>query len=135
MINYPTDKRAVGVIIKDNNVLLMQRIKNGRSYFIFPGGSVEQGETIEDTVIREMKEEVSLSVKLDKLLFQIENFGREEYYFLIKEFSGTIAIGGPEKERMNKNNQYHPIWIPLTDLISLGNLYPEEARLKIYNLF
>lgn len=135
MNNYPTNKRAVGVIIKDNNILLIKRIKNGRLYFIFPGGSVERGETIEDTVIREMKEEVSLNVKPSKLLFQIKNRGREEYYFLIKEFSGTPAIGGPEKERMNEDNQYHPIWIPLTDLINLDNLHPEEARLKVYNLF
>lgn len=135
MYNFSTDKRAVGVIIKDNNILLMQRIKNGRLYFIFPGGSVESGETIEDAVTREMKEEVSLSVKPSKLLFQIKNWGREEYYFLIKEFSGTPAIGGPEKERMNKDNQYYPIWILLTDFVNLDNLHPQEARLKIYNLF
>jgi 8-oxo-dGTP diphosphatase len=124
-------KRAVAVIIRDGEVLLMHRIKDGRDYFVFPGGGVEKDESVESAVVREMKEELNLDIKIDKLLFQIENQEREEFYFLVKEFSGDIQISGEEKERMNVNNQYHPTWFNLMEITELPNLYPEEAKHKI----
>ena len=128
-------KRVCAVIIKNNKILLMRRVKRGQEYFVFPGGGIEQDESIEDAIIREVKEELSLDAKIDKLLFQIENRGQQELYFLIKEFSGVPEIGGPEKKRMNKNNQYYPTWIDLNKISKLSNLYPEEARERIKELF
>ena len=128
------DKRVCAIIIKDNKILLMHRIKNGQEYFVFPGGGIKEDESEEDAIIREIKEELSLDAKIDKLAFQIENRGQEELYFLINEFSGTPALGGPEKERMNRNNQYYPEWVDLATASNLSNFYPEEARQKIKEL-
>jgi 8-oxo-dGTP diphosphatase len=125
--------RVAAIIIKDNKVLLMRRVKEGQEYFVFPGGGINEGESAEDAVIREIKEELSLDIKIDKLLFQIENRGQQESYFLIKEFSGTLELSGPEKERMNENNQYYPTWIDLNMALDLSSLYPEEARQKLGN--
>jgi len=124
-------QRAVGVIIKDDKILLMRRIKNGQEYYVFPGGGMENGETIETAIIREIKEELSINPKIEKLLFEIENQGRQEYYYLIKEFTGQPKLGGEEKQRMNKNNQYYPVWIELNKLKDLNNLYPESAKERI----
>lgn len=120
--------RVVAVIIKDNKILLMRRIKKDQEYFVFPGGGIEQNESDKDAIIREVKEEISLDTKIDKLLFEIENRGQQELYFLIKEFSGIPKLGGPEKKRMNKDNQYYPTWVDLNKISNLSNLYPEEAR-------
>ena len=128
-------KRVAGVIIKDNKILLMRRIKNGREYFVFPGGGVEENEIIEEAIIREIKEELSIDAKIDRFLFEIENQGRQEYYFLIKEFSGKPQLGGEEKERMNENNQYYPTWMDLDKLKYLDNLYPELAKREIIKLY
>jgi len=128
-------KRVVGIIIKDNRILLMRRVRDGREYFVFPGGGVEENESIEEAIIREIQEELSINAKIEKLLFEIENQGRREYYYLIKEFSGQPKLGGEEKERMNKNNQYYPIWTELNKLRDLDNLYPELAKVKVLRLF
>ncbi|MBU2563959.1 NUDIX domain-containing protein [Patescibacteria group bacterium] len=128
-------KRVCAIIIKNNKILLMRRIRRGQEYFVFPGGGVERGESIKDAMVREVKEELSLSAKLNKSFFQIENQGQQEFYFLIKNFSGILKLGGEEKERMNKNNQYYPIWIDLNKILKLSNLYPIEARQKVVNLF
>ena len=128
------DKRVCAIIIKDNKILLMRRIKDGQEYFVFPGGRIKENESEEDAIIREVKEELSLDAKIDKLLFQIENRGQEELYFLIKEFSGIPELSGPEKERMNENNQYYPEWIDLDKASNLVNFYPEEARIKLLQL-
>ncbi len=133
-------KRAVGIITKDDKILLFRRIKDNEEYFVFPGGGVEEGETIEDAVIRELKEELCINVTLDKFLFDIyvepnphEN-GRTSYFYLVTEFSGKPKLGGPEKDRMNKNNQYYPEWHKISDLKGMTNLFPSEAKIKLIEL-
>ena len=43
--------RAVGIIIKNNKVLLIHRIKDGGEYYVFPGGAIEEGESSKEAVI------------------------------------------------------------------------------------
>ena len=43
-------------------------------------------------------------------------------------------LGGEEKERANKDNQYYPIWIKLEKASNLSNLYPEPAKQKLKEL-
>jgi 8-oxo-dGTP pyrophosphatase MutT (NUDIX family) len=58
--------RYQGAIIKDHHILLIKHRehKTGRSYWIFPGGGIEPGETEEECVKREMKEETNLDVQV-----------------------------------------------------------------------
>ncbi len=128
------ENRAVGVIIKDDKILLMQRVKNSREYFCFPGGTVEKGETNEKAAIREIREEVSLDVKIKEFLFEIENQDRKEFYFLINDFSGKLELSGPEKQNMNESNQYYPAWKSLSEFKNLTNFYPAQAKQKVKRL-
>lgn len=126
--------RARAIIIKDDQVLLMHRIKDGREYYAFPGGGIEEGETPEETVAREIKEELTLDVKKAERFHEFENRGDMEYFLLITEFSGTPVLSGEEVERMNENNVYDLKWIKLSDLKNLENLFPEEVKEKIIRL-
>ncbi len=94
------------MIIKDSNILLIHRIRDGREYWAVPGGGIEEGESIEQALHRELAEELGIQVKEKKFLFEIKNAGRSEYYFLITEYEGTPKMGGPEMGRMNERNQY-----------------------------
>jgi ADP-ribose pyrophosphatase YjhB (NUDIX family) len=123
--------RIVGIIIKDDDVLLMRRVKDGREYYVFPGGSIENNETEEEALKREIKEETNLSIGESKKLFEIENQGRREVYYLITEFTGMPEIKSPEKERMSEQNQYYLEWIKLSVVKELNNLYPEESVEKL----
>ena len=62
--------RYLGVIVRDRHVLLIkQRLHGtGHSFWFFPGGGMEPGETEEKCVQREMKEETNLDVKVVGLL-------------------------------------------------------------------
>ena len=131
-------KRGVAIIIKNRQILLMHRLKNGQVYYVFPGGSVEEGEVPYDTTIRELNEEFNIHIKIDCELFQYQNTyngrTRQEYYYLVKEFAGTPKLGGEEKERMTDKNQYAPKRVNLSDLEKL-QLFPEQSKIKIFNLF
>jgi len=63
--------------------------------------------------------------------FELEN----QYYFLIENFSGEISLGGPEKEKMNQDNQYFLEWIDIATLEKIENLYPKEAIHKFKDLY
>jgi len=139
-------KRATAIIIKDGAILLIKRIKPEREYFIFPGGGVDEGETIEDALRREVKEELCLDVKKCRFLFEIENLSvppfitihagcRNEYCFLIEDYGGIPKIGGPEKERMTPENQYHVAWLTMEEFATRPNIFPREAVEKIIAMF
>ena len=62
--------RYQGAIVHDHHILLIKHREHntGRSYWLFPGGGIEPGETEEDCVQREMKEETNLDVKVKGIL-------------------------------------------------------------------
>jgi len=57
--------KASGIIIVDRKVLV-ERSK-GKEYFIHPGGKIESGETPEQAVVRELKEEFQIAVAEEDL--------------------------------------------------------------------
>lgn len=63
----------VGGIIRDSNRLLM--MKNSRDpYYYSVGGRVKMHESLEDAVLREVKEETGQESRIDRLAFIHENF-------------------------------------------------------------
>ncbi len=66
-------REAVRAIIKDGDNLLMVFISS-KNTFIFPGGGVEEGESLEETCIREALEEAGAVVKVNKYLGFIDEF-------------------------------------------------------------
>ena len=100
--------RAVAILIKDNKVLLIHR-KNEKEYFVFPGGGVENGETVEQAVVRELKEETTINVKIDRLLYHhIYDNDTELFFFLCDYISGEakLADDSPEKEEMLEGKEF-----------------------------
>ena len=48
--------RVAAIIIKNDEILLMHCIKNGREYFVCPNGNIEARENLVDALIRKVKE-------------------------------------------------------------------------------
>lgn len=119
--------RAVAMIIDKKRILLIHRYKRGEHYYVFPGGSVKEGEIIEEACIREVKEETGLDVVDLKKMFEHIDEGRRGHYFLVHVTPGRPSLGGPELERQTSQNRHLPIWIPIERLAEI-NLLPEGAR-------
>jgi len=60
--------RAAGILVKDDQILLVRHEKNGKSYWLLPGGGVDFGESVEDALVREFMEEVGLAIKVGPMV-------------------------------------------------------------------
>ena len=125
--NRPKGFRATGVVIKDNKLLIMEQIVNGEKFYTLPGGTWEFGETLEETCIREVFEEFSINVSVVRLIFLLDTTSRLNFVFECDYIDGEIELGGPEKEKMNENEQYYVHWIELGEISSL-KIFPEVVK-------
>ncbi|MCW4025398.1 MAG: NUDIX hydrolase [Candidatus Bathyarchaeota archaeon] len=101
---YP-EQPVVGigsVILKEGEIVLIQRGNEpGRGKWTIPGGLVEVGEHLEQTVIRETKEEINLDVINPTLVDVVDNVdydaqGKIKYHYVILQYHVQV-IGGKLK--------------------------------------
>jgi len=89
---------VVGIIIRQQTILLCQRRQNGRYglKWEFPGGKTEPGESPEQCLSRELSEELAIVPVIGRL------FHRQQHryadgglfdvlYYIIPAFSGTLV--------------------------------------------
>lgn len=73
---------------------------NGRIYWTLPGGGVMEGESLEQTAIREVLEETSLDVKVVKFLFEEPYEYGISYCFLASiESEAEVKLGNDPEEK------------------------------------
>lgn len=128
-----TGIRASAIIIKDGKILLIHRRKEGKEYWVFSGGGIEEGETGEKTVLREVEEETGLVGQNAKMAFMDFNVNAEHPFYFVEVEEGEVKLGGPEAERSSKDNWYHLKWVSLKKVSKLC-LFPESAKNKLIRL-
>jgi len=119
--------RAVAVVRRGRELLVIKRHCRGRDYAVLPGGGVEPGESFEQAAVRELWEESTLQARVDFELLAAEHDGREARYFLMTEVVGTPELSGPELEEHGPDNSFELMWAGVDDFHRLG-LQPEHLR-------
>ena len=114
-------EKTAAAIIFDNDKLLVffrRKIKEGKeiTYYAIPGGHVEGEESFEETVLRELKEEMNLDIEILGYLGQMNVDNREEHYYHAKIVGGELKFGGEELERNSDDNYYEVRWLDLREL-------------------
>ena len=120
--------RSGGIIIEDNYVYLFYRrkiLEDGtiKEYYAIPGGGIELGETKEEAVIRELKEEFTVDVEIIKYLGC--NNEKNEHFFHCRIINGIPKLGGEELERMSEKNYYEIRKVPVDSLEELDLLHKD----------
>ena len=135
--NNICDVRTVGVLVRDGKILV-QRDRNGREYAL-PGGHVRIGETLENGLMREYKEETGADISCVKLLWSEECFwewnGRAAhnfaFYYLIAD-NATIPDTGEFTSHKDNSNVVLG-WLPIEEIQNV-TIYPEFIKNEIYHL-
>lgn len=126
--------RVVGILIEDEKILLLKHNSLGELGYLWspPGGGVEFGETAEEALVREFKEETNLIVDIQEFLFTNEMINGKlhaiELFFLVKRVSGEIKLGS-DPEFTNENQILTDLYFFSNDEL---NLIPSKA---IHNTF
>ena len=113
---------ARGIIFINKKLIAIHRIKekDGKceEYYVFPGGGVEENETMEEAVIREIKEEIGIDVKAKKYLYKLDTENTVEHFFLCEYVNGDVGTGtGPEFTSKDRG-----VYIPeLVDVNEVGD--------------
>lgn len=110
---------GVGAIIVCNGKILLEKRKGepGKGKWSVPGGLVELGETTENAVIREVKEETGLDVADPQLIDVMDNIVRDEngeikYHFVIIDY--FLRLKGGEPKAADDAEELK--WIPLNEV-------------------
>ncbi len=132
-VNIDTDLRIAGVVIVNDEVLLQRRVKDGKEYFVFPGGHRGVKENEIETLRREMLEELGLDINVEnaELLTELhqEGFGPEKF-FLVK--------GDLDFSQLKKSNPDTPedeiceaVLMKLAKVKKMENAFPKAIIKKI----
>ena len=75
---------TAGVAVKDGKVLVAHRVKGGAlsGKWEFPGGKQRWGESDEDTLKREYKEELSVDIRMGERLTSFDFINNDTVYHL-----------------------------------------------------
>lgn len=107
------------IIIENGKILTMFRrvLRNGvmKEYNAIPGGGQENGETLEQNVTRELKEEMNIDIEILGYLGKTDDSERQEHYFACAIKKGTPHLGGEELDKKSSENYYEPMWVSLNN--------------------
>lgn len=114
--------RATAVLVEQGGILLVeQRVSATRSWSL-PGGGVEPGESLEECVIREVREETGLRVAVDELLYVCDRIQENQHTvhitFAVRRLGGDLRLGSePEPDAQ----PIHSVrMVPIDALVSYG---------------
>ncbi len=115
--------RATAIMVRNGEILMARFEDDGRTIWYLPGGGIEAGETPEQALVREVREELNLDVDSYKLLYiyPLPDASGTDYGFLVS--CDGIPIMG------NDPGMVEIAWRPLSD-ISLFT-HPAPALLAL----
>jgi 8-oxo-dGTP diphosphatase len=97
--------RSCGLLLKDEKLLLVELMSpvSNKWTWIPPGGGVESGESLEEALIREFKEETGLQISIGEWVHINEvihgSIHAIEFYHSVKEEGGELMLGtDPERD-------------------------------------
>lgn len=132
-------KAVRAIIIRDKHLLVMFRNKFGQKYYTLVGGGIDPGETPEQALAREVREEAGLNISNPQLVY-IEDAGKPfgiQYVFVCDADGAEVALH-PHSEEAKINtlgqNLYTPGWLPFDKLAQAPFLSIELQEHLLHDL-
>lgn len=118
---------SAAIIMKDNKIFVTQRgYGEFKDWWEFPGGKIEEGETPEECLKREIKEELKADINIDKYLCTVEydypNFHLKMECFICSLIDGHLELVEAEDAKFITKDQLDNIDFLPADLLVLKEL-------------
>lgn len=118
---------SAAIIIKDNKIFVTQRgYGEFKDWWEFPDGKIEEGETPEECLKREIKEELKADINIDKYLCTVEydypNFHLKMECFICSLIDGHLELVEAEDAKFITKDQLDNIDFLPADLLVVKEL-------------
>lgn len=133
--------RVAGLLVHEDKLLVMKDVN--QSYYYIPGGRVKLHEQSEEAIKRELLEELSMDVRIKRLLWVNENFFVEDmlkekfheicFYYLLELTNDQLLKNGEAFVVYEDEKVHHYLWKHI-DCLSEIELYPLFLKEKIREL-
>ena len=131
-----------GIVNYNDKIVLIHRIKTKddgtvRDYYVTPGGKIEENESHDEALRREIKEELGIEIEIKNLCLELDDRDYNDsfqYFYNCNYKAGELGTGdGPEFT--DKDNYKGVFEIVLVDKkeISKLNLVPEKIKEILVN--
>lgn len=114
---------VAAIIIKDNKIFATQRgYGDFKDWWEFPGGKMEEGETPEGALVREIKEELSTDISIDKFLYTVDwnypKFHLTMHCFICSLITEALHLNEHEAAKWLSKDDIHTVkWLPADEII------------------
>lgn len=114
-----------GIVIHENRLLVIKRVKEGQEYYVLPGGHIDDGENVRDAAAREVREETSIKCETVRLLYKYKREGDPnprangmQSFYLCAYKSGEPNVTDAEEytDTTRVSGSYEPMYLDLEKL-------------------
>lgn len=128
--------RAILISPKGKLVLMKRTKKDSKSYYVTIGGGVDKGESSEQAIIRELKEETGSLIHNPIFAFHNDDFekGNSVDFYICHEIHREKPTGTEWTKWNTPDNQYEIIEVG-PEALSQINLVPEHLKEKIIEVY
>lgn len=120
--NMKTIEVAAAIIIKDDSVFATQRgYGEWKGWWEFPGGKIEDGESPEEALVREIREELEAEIEVEQL-FETVEWDYPDFHLSMHCFLCSL-----KSETLHLNEHQAAAWLTLETMKSVKWLPADEG--------
>ena len=114
---------VAAIICKEDQIFATQRgYGEWKDWWEFPGGKMEAGETPEEALVREIREELSAEISVEESLCTVEydypQFHLTMHCYICSLLTESLHLNEHEAARWLKNNELDSVkWLPADKII------------------
>ena len=120
---------VAAIIRKDDRIFATQRgYGDFKDWWEFPGGKMEPGETPEEALLREIREELSTEISIDKFLHTVE-YDYPAFHLTLHCYMCTLR-----SEALHLNEHESARWLDAASLHTVRWLPADEELLPLIHI-
>jgi len=116
--------RVAAIIVDEGEILLVRHSKYRKTYWLLPGGGVCFGETLDEALVREVKEETDLDITVDRPVIINDSVPPDRHRHVLNICFTAGIVGGSitvEKSPVLQEARF----VPIDSLLDLPLFYPD----------
>lgn len=115
-----------GIVVRDGKILLSHELNTG--VYMTPGGGLEEGETLEECCIRELKEETGYDVKPIRHFLTINEYSFETKYISNYFICEALGRGDQTLTEIEVEHGIVPEWVDINMALEIFESFDSKTE-------